>query len=169
MTEPINRDAIYRRRRFPRDVIETCVRWYLTYRLSYRDLVALMSEREVHVTHTTIMRWVLRYVPEYEKRWNCRAKPVGSSWRVDETCIRVRPKMGYLYRAVDKEGKTVQTLGQNDVKEQTATNKVKPTDWRNGILTAPHGLDFDDKGNLYVTEFNEFGRVVRYDLGMSSK
>jgi transposase-like protein len=112
MTEPIDRDAIYRRRRFPRDVIETCVRWYLTYRLSYRDLVALMSEREVHVTHTTIMRWVLRYVPEYEKRWNRRAKPVGSSWRVDETCIRVRPKMGYLYRAVDKEGKTVESLFQ---------------------------------------------------------
>src|SRR2546422_6828806 len=56
--QPIERDAIYRRRRFPRDVIETCVRWYLTYRLSYRDLVALMSERDVHVAHTTIMRWV---------------------------------------------------------------------------------------------------------------
>ena len=56
VTQPIERDAIYRRRRFPRDVIETCVRWYLTYRLSYRDLVALMAERDVHVTHTTIMR-----------------------------------------------------------------------------------------------------------------
>ena len=84
MTQPIARDAIYRRRRFPRDVIETCVRWYLTYRLNYRDLVALMAERDVHLTHTTIMRWVFRFVPEYEKRWNRRAKPVGSSWRVDE-------------------------------------------------------------------------------------
>src|SRR5437016_4766671 len=56
--QPIERDAIYRRRRFPREVIETCVRWYLTYRLSYRDLVAMMSERDVHVAHTTIMRWV---------------------------------------------------------------------------------------------------------------
>jgi len=43
VSQPIERDAIYRRRRFPRDVIETCVRWYLTYRLSYRDLVALMA------------------------------------------------------------------------------------------------------------------------------
>jgi transposase-like protein len=58
VTQPIERDPVYRRRRFPRDVIETCVRWYLTYRLSYRDLVSLMAEREVHVTHTTIMRWV---------------------------------------------------------------------------------------------------------------
>ncbi len=112
VTQPIERDAIYRRRRFSRDVIETCVRWYLTYRLSYRDLVSLMEEREVHVTHTTIMRWVFRYVPEYEKRWNRRAKPAGSSWRVDETYIHTRPKTGYLYRAVDKEGKTVDSLFQ---------------------------------------------------------
>jgi transposase-like protein len=112
VTQPIERDAIYRRRRFPRDVIETCVRWYLTYRLSYRDLVALMAERDVHLTHTTIMRWVFRFVPEYEKRWNRRAKPVGSSWRVDETFIHTRPKMGYLYRAVDKDGKTVDSLFQ---------------------------------------------------------
>jgi transposase-like protein len=112
VTQLIARDAIYRCRRFPRDVIETCVRWYLTYRLSYRDLVALMAEREVHLTHTTIMRWVLRFVPEYEKRWNRRAKPVGSSWRVDETFIHTRPKMGYLYRAVDKDGKTVDSVFQ---------------------------------------------------------
>ena len=68
VTQPIERDAIYRRRRFSRDVIETCVRWYLTYRLSYRDLVALMAERDVRVAHTTIMRWIFRYVPEYERR-----------------------------------------------------------------------------------------------------
>ena len=85
MTQPIERDAIYRRRRFAREVIEGCARWYLTYRLSYRDLAALMAEWGVHVSHTSIMRWVYQYVPEYEKRWNRRAKPVGSSWRVDET------------------------------------------------------------------------------------
>lgn len=104
VTQLIERDAIYRRRRFPREVIEGCVRWYLTYRLSYRDLVALMTEWDVHVSHTTIMRWVHRYVPEYEQRWNRRAKPVGSSWRMDETYIQTRPKTGCLYRAVDKQG-----------------------------------------------------------------
>jgi hypothetical protein len=65
---------------------------------------------------------------------------------------------------LDKEGNTVLTLGANDVKEQTATNKVKPADWRTGILTAPHGLDFDSQGNLFVTEYNLYGRVLRYDL-----
>ncbi len=65
---------------------------------------------------------------------------------------------------LDKEGNTVLQLGANDVKAQTATNKVKPADWRTGILTAPHGLDFDSHGNLFVTEYNVYGRVVRYDL-----
>jgi hypothetical protein len=69
---------------------------------------------------------------------------------------------------LDKEGKTVKTLGANMVKEQTATNKVAPADWKNGILTAPHGIDFDRDGNLFVTEFNMYGRVLRYDRGANS-
>ena len=66
----------------------------------------------MHVNHTTIMRWVFLYVPEYERQWNRRTKPVGSSWRVDETYIRTRPRTGYLYRADDKQGKTVESLLQ---------------------------------------------------------
>jgi len=69
---------------------------------------------------------------------------------------------------VDKQGKTVRTLGHNEVKEQTATNQVKPADWRTGILTAPHGIDFDEHGNLLVAEFNIYGRVLRYDHGAAS-
>jgi len=64
------RDAIYRGRVFDCDVIELCVRWYISYRLSYRDLVEITAERGVQLAHTTILRWVLRYVPEYEKRWS---------------------------------------------------------------------------------------------------
>ena len=60
--------------------------------------------------------------------------------------------------------KSVKTLGSNDIKEQTATNKVKPEDWRPGVLTAAHGLDVDVDGNLLVSEFDEFGRVVRYNV-----
>ena len=66
----------------------------------------------IHVTHTTIMRRVLHYVPEYKKRRSLRAKPTGSSWRVDETFILMHPKMGYLYRAMDRDGKTVDSLFQ---------------------------------------------------------
>jgi transposase-like protein len=68
MTKPIARDPIYRRRVFDADVIELCVRWYITYRLSYRDLVEMMAERGIQLAHTTVLRWVTRYVPEFEKR-----------------------------------------------------------------------------------------------------
>jgi hypothetical protein len=64
---------------------------------------------------------------------------------------------------LDREGKTVKTLGENPVKEQTATNKVPPAEWRTGIFTAPHGIAFDQAGNLFVTEYNLFGRVLRFD------
>ena len=110
MARATPRDPIYRGRRFPVDVIELCVRWYLTYRLSYRDLAAMMAERGVAVTHTSIMRWVLRYVPEYERRWARFARPVGSSWRMDETSVSVRGGAHYLYRAVDRQGKSVASL-----------------------------------------------------------
>jgi transposase-like protein len=85
MTLPKARDLIYRRRRFESETIELCVRWYITYRLSYRDLAAMMAERGTQVSHTTILRRVIRYVPEFEKRWNRWAHRVNSSWRVDET------------------------------------------------------------------------------------
>jgi transposase-like protein len=64
MTRRTERDPIYRGRRFSSETIELCVRWYITYRLSYRNLAAMMAERDVIVSHTTIMRWVLRYVPD---------------------------------------------------------------------------------------------------------
>jgi hypothetical protein len=64
---------------------------------------------------------------------------------------------------IDKNGVTVKTLGENNIPEQTATNKVPPEEWRTGVLTAPHGLDFDHEGNLYVTEFNQFGRVLKWN------
>ena len=73
MTQPIERDPIYRGRRT--ETIELCVRWYITYRRSYRDLAEMMAERGIVVSHTTIMRWVLRFVPEFEKRWARYARP----------------------------------------------------------------------------------------------
>ena len=100
--ERVARDPIYRGRRFSAETIELCVRWYITYRLSYRDLVAMMAERGIVVSHTTIMRWVLRYVPEYERRWARFARSPGSSWRMDETAVSVRGGRHYLYRAVDR-------------------------------------------------------------------
>ena len=102
MPHAIPRDPIYHGRRFSAEIIEQCVRWYITYKLSYRDLAAMMAERGILVTHTSIMRWVQRYVPEYESRWARFARPVGNSWRMDETAVPIRGGAHYLYRAVDK-------------------------------------------------------------------
>src|SRR6267154_4733838 len=120
MTQAIFRDPIYRRRRFPPELIELCVRWYLTYRLSYRDLVEMMAERGVTVSHSTILRWVQRYVPEFESRWARYARRVHSSWRMDETAVSVRGGPHYLYRAVDKHGKTVDSVLCTDRSEAAA-------------------------------------------------
>ena len=114
MPQAAPRDPIYRRRRYTPELIEQCVRWYLTYRLSYRDLTAMMAEREVAVSHTTIMRWVRHYVPEYERRWSRFSKPTHSSWRMDETSVSVRGRWNYLYRAVDRDGKSVHSLLRED-------------------------------------------------------
>jgi transposase-like protein len=111
---PASRDPIYRRRGYSRQLIEQCVRWYLTYRLGYRDLAAMMAEREVTVSHTTIMRWVRHYVLEYERRWSRFSKPTHSSWRMDETAVSVGGRWNYLYRAVDRNGKSVHSLLRED-------------------------------------------------------
>jgi transposase-like protein len=102
--------SLFHGRQFDRSIILLCVRWYITYKLSYRDLVEMMAERGIDLAHTTILRWVRRYVPEFEKRWSCYARPVGTSWRVDETYVRVRGQWNYLYRAVDKQGLAVDFL-----------------------------------------------------------
>src|SRR6185503_19713943 len=99
--------TLFNGRHFDSSIIILCVRWYITYKLSYRDLRDMMDERGVELAHTTILRWVQHYVPVFEKKWNRFARPVGRSWRVDETYIKVKGEWKYLYRAVDKQGHTV--------------------------------------------------------------
>src|SRR5450755_2126248 len=79
-------------RHFQADIILLCVRWYLRYSLSYRDLEEIMLERGLSVDHTTIYRWVQQYAPELEKRCRPHLKATTDSWRVDETYIKVKSR-----------------------------------------------------------------------------
>ncbi len=97
-------------RHFPKDVILTAVRWYLRYNLSYRDVEELMAERGIVVDHSTINRWVVKYAPLLVEPAKNHEPKVGISWRLDETYIKVRGQWKYLYRAVDKDGNTVDFL-----------------------------------------------------------
>lgn len=96
--------------RFPTDVILVCIRWYAAYPLSYRHIEEMMGERGVSVDHSTINRWAIRFLPVIEKQSRKHKRQVGTSWRMDETYIRVKGIWKYLYRAVDKQGKTVDFL-----------------------------------------------------------
>ena len=96
--------------RFPIDVILVCIRWCAAYPLSYRYLEGMMQERGVFVDHSSINRWAIRFLPTLEKVFRKHKRPVGVSWRMDETYIKVKGIWKYLYRAVDKEGKTVDFL-----------------------------------------------------------
>ncbi len=97
-------------RHFEGQIILLCVRWYLRYGLSYRDLEEMMAERGLGVDHTTIYRWVQSYAPELEKRCRPHLNLTNDSWRVDETYIKVKGEWMYLYRAVDSAGNTLEFL-----------------------------------------------------------
>jgi transposase-like protein len=117
MSQFVPVEELFRGRPFDHEIVVLCVRWYLSYKLSYRDLVAMMVELGIRLAHTTILRWVQHYTPEFQKRWNRFARTVGASWRMDETYVRVKGEWMYLYRAVDKGGQTVDFYlsGKRDV------------------------------------------------------
>ena len=97
-------------RHFPKDVILTTIRWYLRYNLSYRDIEELIAERGIDLDHSTLNRWVIRYTPGLVTNAKKHKRRVGVSWRFDETYIKVRGQWKYLYRAVDKDGDTIDFL-----------------------------------------------------------
>ena len=109
-------DQLFKGRHFERETIILCVRWYLRFKLSFRDLVEMMAERGLSLAHTTIMRWVQRFVPAFENRWNHFARQSGQSWRVDETYVKIRGVWTYLYRAETETARRwIQTEPPRDV------------------------------------------------------
>ena len=95
---------------FPKSIILHTVYLKLRFSLSYRDVEELLSIRGIKVDHATIQRWVFKFTPLVEQQFRKRKKSVGKRWRMDETYIKVKGQWKYLYRAVDKQGNTVDFL-----------------------------------------------------------
>ena len=92
---------------YPKDVIVQAVYLKLRFSLSYRDIEEILKDRGLGVDHATIQRWVIKYTPDLEKSFHRKKRSIGKSWRLDETYIKVKGKWTYYYRAVDKQGFTI--------------------------------------------------------------
>jgi transposase-like protein len=91
-------EELFGGRHFDREIIILCVRWYLRYKLSLRDLVEMMAERGLSLAHTTILRWVRRYTPEFVKRWNRFATPAEVFKVVVASTIGIQAAFGSWFR-----------------------------------------------------------------------
>jgi len=128
---------------FERDIILWGVRWYVAYPISYRRLEEMMGERGVEVDHSTLNRWIVRYVPLLEKVFMTRKGSVGGSWRLDETYVRVKGEWKYLYRAVDKAGATVDFLLTAKRDRKAALRFLRKAAGRHGV---PKTVTIDKSG-----------------------
>jgi len=118
---------------FPQDIILPCVRWYVAYPLSARHIEELMLERGVHVDHSTVNRWVIKYSPQLEEAFHRRKRPVWVSWRMDETYIKIKGQWYSLYRAVDKTGQTIDFLLTEQRDEQATKRFLTKAIRRHGV------------------------------------
>ena len=100
----------FKGRHFKMEMILQSIRWYLAYSLSYRDIEEIMKERGFEVDHSTIQRWVVHYTQQLEDAFHKKKKRPGNRWRLDETYIKVKGQWKYFYRAVDKQGNTIDFL-----------------------------------------------------------
>jgi hypothetical protein len=121
-------DELFKGRHF-----DICVRWYLRFKLSFRDLVEMMAERGVALAHTRIMRWVQRYVPEFEKRWNRFACKVGQSWRVDETYVKIKGRWTTTINGIELMHRI--RKGQFNVSKLRVNDNTASNTW-NAVLAA---------------------------------
>jgi transposase-like protein len=141
---------VLKRLHYPLDVMLVCVRWYVAYPLSLRNLEEMMAERGVAVDHSTVHRWAIKLLPVLEKAFRRCKRAVGKRWRMEETYVKVRGEWQYLYRAVDKDGNTVDFLLCAKRNEAAARRYFERSIDRNG---APETVTIDKSGaNLAALE-----------------
>ena len=128
---------------YPLEVMLTCVRWYVAYPLSLRHLEEMMAERGIAVDHSTVHRWAIKLLPVLEKAFRRCKRAVGKSWRMDETYVKIRGEWSYLYRAVDKEGNTVDFVLRARRNKAAAQSYFEKSILQNGV---PETVTIDKSG-----------------------
>jgi putative transposase len=135
---------VLKRLHYPLEVMLLCVRWYVAYSLSLRNLEEMLAERDIGVDHSTVHRWVIKLVPLFEKTFRKHKRPVGKSWRVDETYIKVKGSWEYLHRAVDKAGNTIDFLFRAKRDKAAARRFFEKAIGQNG---SPETVTIDKSGS----------------------
>lgn len=131
-------------KQFPKDIILMAVRWYVAYPLSYRNIEELMAERNVKVDHATLNRWVVEYSPQLESEFRkYHKRKINNSWRMDETYLKIKGVDVYLYRAVDKFGKTIDFMLSEKRDKQAALAFFNKAISENGL---PEKVTMDKSG-----------------------
>jgi len=146
-------------RHYPKFIILQCVRWYVSYALSYRNIEEMMAERGFDIDHATLNRWVLHYAPILEQKSRKYKRPVHRSWRMDETYIKIKGKWRYLYRAVDKYGKTIEFMVSKK-RDTTAAKAFFRKAFRYNRM--PYRINIDKSGanKAALDHFNKPGRIT---------
>ncbi len=147
-------------RHYPISVILQCVRWYVSYALSYRNIEEMMGERGILVDHATLNRWVLYFAPLLEKKSRQYKRPVHRSWRMDETYIKIKGKWCYLYRAVDKLGKTIEFMVSKK-RDAVAAKAFFRKAFRHNRMPYRVNIDKSGANKAALEHFNKLGRLAR--------
>ncbi|MEB0114670.1 IS6 family transposase [Variovorax sp. RTB1] len=182
---------VIKRAHYPLEIMLTCVRWYAAYPLSLRSIEEIMAERGVVVDHATVHRWAIKILPVLAAVFRRHKRPVGTSWRMDETYIKVAGQWKYLYRAVDRDGNTIdfllranrnhaaarsffeQAIGLHGVPEKITIDKSGANTAAIQSIRADSGADIEMRQSKYLNNIVEqdhraVKRIVRPMLGFKS-
>jgi transposase-like protein len=166
---------VLKRLHYPLEVMLTCVRWYVAYPLSLRHLEEMMAERGIAVDHSTVHRWAIKLLPVLEKAFRRCKRAVGKSWRMDEIYVKVRGEWRYLYRAVDKEGNTVDFLLRARRNKAAAQRYFEKSIRQNGVpetvtidksganLAALHAVNAERDTPIKIRQVKYLNNVVEQD------
>ena len=182
---------VIKRMHYPLEVMLVCVRWYAAYPLSLRHIEEMMAERGVFVDHATVHRWSIKILPVLAAVFRRRKRPVGMSWRMDETYIKVGGQWKYLYRAVDRAGATIdfvlrahrdyaaarfffeRAIELHGVPEKITIDKSGANTAAIEAMRADSGADIELRQSKYLNNIVEqdhraIKRIVRPMLGFKS-